>query len=126
MTDPETDLRSIVRRLAAADRKRDQLAAERDLGILDFVEAGQSWTRAQQVTGLSRRGVQLSLERARARTMQADVAKASPETLIEFMPWLDRLSEDDRATATAELIEAARADRLASIIIRWRDKAGRV
>lgn len=55
-----------VDRLSALDERRASLVQYRDRQIVEALAGGATWAQVQQVTGLSPRGVQLAIARARA------------------------------------------------------------
>jgi hypothetical protein len=61
------ELRRTVERLSALDARRASLGEYRDRQIVESLAAGATWAQVQEVTGLSPRGVQMAIRRARAR-----------------------------------------------------------
>lgn len=60
------ELRRTVERLTTLDERRAGLVQYRDRQILEALNAGATWARLQEVTGLSPRGLQLAIRRAKA------------------------------------------------------------
>jgi hypothetical protein len=60
-----TELQRTAKRLADADERRASLVEYRDRQIVDALADGAKWTEIQDVTGLSPRGVQLAVKRAK-------------------------------------------------------------
>lgn len=68
MADDSDDLEGlaeIIRELAATDARRAELVAARDARMASAKADGVTWLRLQQVSGLSLRGAQLSVDRGR-------------------------------------------------------------
>lgn len=61
-----SELESAAGVLAAHDERRAELLADRDAAILRAREAGVSWKRIGEVTGLSVRAIAKALERVSA------------------------------------------------------------
>ena len=61
------ELRRTVERLAALDERRASLVEYRDRQIVEALESGATWAQVREVTGLSLRGVQMSIQRSKAR-----------------------------------------------------------
>lgn len=59
-------LRESVRLLSENDQLREQLVEDRDRRILEALAAGATWVTVQQAAGLSPRGLQLAIKRARS------------------------------------------------------------
>lgn len=56
-------LADTIRELAATDARRAELIAARDARMASAKASGVTWSRLQQVTGLSLRGAQMSVQR---------------------------------------------------------------
>ncbi|MGN7977419.1 hypothetical protein ACTJJ4_07575 [Microbacterium sp. 22195] len=62
------ELRATVAKLTAVEERRANLIEYRDRQLLELADAkAATWVQMQAVAGLSPRGLQLALERARAR-----------------------------------------------------------
>jgi len=66
MADDLDELAKTIQKLALADERRNSLAQYRDRQMAEAKAAGVTWARLQEVTGLSLRGAQMAVERARA------------------------------------------------------------
>lgn len=61
------ELRRTVERLSALDERRASLVQYRDRQIVEALEGGATWAQVREVTGLSLRGVQMAIRRAKAQ-----------------------------------------------------------
>lgn len=60
-----TELQKTVKRLADSDERRASLVQYRDRQIVEALAAGATWVDVQKATGLSPRGLQLAIKRAK-------------------------------------------------------------
>lgn len=60
-----TELGRTVRRLRDADERRALLVEYRDRQIVEALAGGATWVELQRATGLSPRGLQLAIKRAK-------------------------------------------------------------
>lgn len=65
MTNPETELADAVAALTKAHERVHQQIAYRNELVVRALASGTSWTRAQQITGLSRQGIANIVKAAR-------------------------------------------------------------
>lgn len=65
MSDDLEGLAETIRELATTDARRAQLAAVRDERMAALKASGVTWERLQELSGLSLRGAQMSVQRGR-------------------------------------------------------------
>ncbi|QDO89922.1 hypothetical protein FNH13_17630 [Ornithinimicrobium ciconiae] len=59
------ELRAATRRLAALEEQRLAARSRHDAALAEFLQNGGTWVEAMELAGLSRRGIQLALQRVR-------------------------------------------------------------
>lgn len=74
MTDTE-ELAKTIEKIHKATEHRAQLVQHRDRQIVALHAAGATWKQLRQITGLSTRGVDLALKRARSEGVSDALAR---------------------------------------------------
>lgn len=64
--DPADELRATVAKLGTVDAHRANLIEYRARQIVAALDGGMTWAQVRQITGLSLRGVQLAIARAKS------------------------------------------------------------